>query len=135
VWSGATLAADDLAGSALVAVATRPSLEVVSVNLTAEGFMIDLRYRVTTPESARAMLDQKVHPTLVREATGERFTVPSAPKLGTLRQTTRGGKQAVDLDSTYFMLFSNQFRRLQVGDRVTLIAGDAVVEHLVVGQR
>lgn len=130
---GATAAAALPAGAATSAPALdAQSIDVLSVSLSAEGFLIDLRYRAKGIEQAQAILNQDVHPTLINETTGERYTVPRAPKVGTLRQTTRGKQQALHPGATYFMLFANARRRLQAGDKVTLDAGDLVVKHLVV---
>lgn len=125
------------AEAATISSATTPQtleslgVEVVAVNLSASDFMIDLRYRVKNIDRAQALLDRKVQPVLINEVTGDRFYVPNTPKLGALRQTQRT-KQAVQLDRVYFMLFANPDRKLKVGEKVTLYAGDSVLHDLVV---
>jgi len=106
-------------------------VELVGVSLSAADFLIDLRYRVKDTTRAQALLDRKVHPVLVNESTGDRYYVPSAPKVGTLRQTA-GGKQVVQMDRVYFMLFANPDRKLKAGEKVTLYAGDSIVRDIVV---
>lgn len=106
-------------------------VELVGVSLSAADFLIDLRYRVKNPALAQALLDRKVQPVLVNESTGDRFYVPSAPKVGALRQTS-GNKQLVQIDRVYFMLFANPDRKLKAGEKVTLYAGDSIVRDIVI---
>ena len=106
-------------------------VELVGVSLSEADFLIDLRYRVKNPALAQALLDRKVQPVLVNESTGDRFYVPSAPKVGALRQTS-GNKQLVQIDRVYFMLFANPDRKLKAGEKVTLYAGDSIVRDIVI---
>lgn len=106
-------------------------IEFVGLQLTAESFMIDLRYRVKDPAKAAVLVDQKIRPVLVNESTGDRYYVPQAPKIGPLRQTATP-RHPVQAGKVYFMLFANPDRKLQVGEKVTLYAGDAVLKGLVV---
>lgn len=106
-------------------------IQFVGLQLTAESFMIDLRYRVTDPAKSAVLVDQKIRPVLVNESTGDRYYVPQAPKIGSLRQTATP-RHPVQTGKVYFMLFANPDRRLQVGEKVTLYAGDAVLKGLVV---
>lgn len=92
------------------------------VRLTANGYVIDLRYRVLDPVKAQPLLDRKVRPVLVDEATGNRFYVPVPPTVGALRQVSRN--KVIHTDRDYFMLFANPDRKLQAGSRVTLYVGD-----------
>jgi hypothetical protein len=107
-------------------------IEVVGVSLSAEGFLVDLRYRAKSADDANAMLNQEVRPMLVNQATGDRFIVPKAPKIGSMRQTTRGKQQALHPNAVYFMLFANDQRRLKVGDKVSLVAGETTIKDLIV---
>lgn len=137
--SGA-IAADTVAVAAPVAAAAAPArartledlgIEFVGLQLTAESFMIDLRYRVKDPAKSAVLVDQKIRPVLVNESTGDRYYVPQAPKIGPLRQTATP-RHPVQTGKVYFMLFANPDRKLQVGEKVTLYAGDAVLKGLVV---
>jgi hypothetical protein len=123
------------ATGAAVKGATRPleglGVELMAVRLTASDFMIDLRYRVKDVGRAQALLEQKVRPVLVNVATGDRYYVPQAPKVGSLKQSATA-KQPAIVDRIYFMLFANPDRRLKAGEKVTLYAGDSVVEDIVV---
>ena len=106
-------------------------VELVGVRLSGADFLIDLRYRVKDVAKAQALLERKIQPVLVNEATGDRFYVPQVPKVGSLRQSATA-KQPAQLDKVYFMLFANPDRKLRAGEKVTLHAGDSMVKGLVV---
>lgn len=103
----------------------------MTVRLAASEFLIDLRYRVRDVSRAQPLLERKLHPVLVNEATGDRYYIPQAPKLGALRQSATS-RQPAQVDKVYFMLFANPDRRLRSGDKVTLYAGDSIVKDLLV---
>jgi hypothetical protein len=106
----------------------RWGVRVLSVRRSAGGYLLDLRYRVVDPEKSSALLDRSLRPRLIANKTGATLDVPSAPKIGSLRQSTREPKK----DRTYFALFANPARLVQAGDEVTLVIGDLHVPHLVV---
>ncbi len=97
-------------------------VEVQGARLSASGYVIDLRYRVLDGDKAKPLLDRKVMPVLVDEATGDRFYVPQPPVVGALRQTARNN--AVAVGKTYFMIFANPNQRLKAGSKVTLYIGE-----------
>jgi hypothetical protein len=105
-------------------------IRLSALRLTAAGYMVDVRYRVTDPARARRFVDRKSRELfLVDEASGMRLAVPNTPKLGTLRQRPKGELRT---DRDYFVMFANPGRHLQRGDRVTLVAGDMRIAHLAV---
>lgn len=106
-------------------------VELVGVRLSASDFFIDLRYRVKDIAKAQSLLERKLQPVLVNEATGDRYYIPQVPKIGSLRQSATA-KQPAQLDRVYFMLFANPDRKLRSGEKVTLYAGDSVVKGLLV---
>lgn len=106
-------------------------IELLGIKLTADNFMIDLRYRITDATKSRSLIDRNVRPVLVDEASGYRFYVPNTPKVGPLRQVATNSRP-VQVGKVYFMLFANPDRRLKVGQKVTLHAGDAVLKDLEV---
>lgn len=106
-------------------------VELVGVRLSGADFLIDLRYRIKDVSKAQPVVDRKVNPVLVNEATGDRYYVPQSPKIGQLRQTATS-KQPAELGKVYFMLFANPDRRLKSGETVTLYVGDTVVKGIVV---
>ena len=136
-WVSGALAVGDITpsdGASSAPMATPLSalgVELVGIRLSGADFLIDVRYRVKDVAKAQALMERKVHPVLVNEATGDRYYVPQAPKLGQLRQSATA-KQPVQLDKVYFMLFANPDRKLRSGEKVTLHAGESTVRGLLV---
>lgn len=104
-------------------------VKVEGVHLSAAGYMIDIRYRLIDPAKAAPLLDRKINPYLLDEATGARLGVPEAPKVGQLRPTSRS---KVIPGRNYYILFANPGRYLKAGSKVTLVAGDARIGNLVI---
>jgi len=104
-------------------------IEVEGIRLSAAGYMLDFRYRVLDPVKAAPLLDRKIQIYLLDEASGARLAVPSAPKVGSLRTTSRS---KIIPGRNYYILFANPGRYLQAGSKVTLVAGDAEINHLTV---
>ena len=74
------------------------------------------------------MFDQMIQPYIIQESTGYKYTVPSNAKVGFLRQKPRH----VENDRVYFMMMANPARKIQPGEKVTLVVGDFNVEGLTV---
>lgn len=106
-------------------------IDLMMVRLDASDFLIDVRYRVKDIAKAQALLERKVSPVLVNEATGDRYYIPQTPKVGQLRQSATA-KQPAIVGRVYFMLFANPDRRLKAGEKVTLYAGESVIKDIVV---
>ena len=96
--------------------------------LSSAGYMLDLRYRVMDPEKAAPLMDKKVKPYLIVEATGAKLEIPITPKVGTLRQVPRNDNVAKERD--YFIMFTNAGHRLHSGDKVNLFIGETRIENL-----
>jgi hypothetical protein len=108
--------------------ARKLGIRITALRLTAAGYMVDVRYRITDPDRARTFLARQHEELfLVDEATGARLAVPAAPKLGALRQRP---KADVTGDREYFVFFANPGRQLRPGNKVTLVAGDVRIPHL-----
>jgi len=111
-----------------------PSLEekwgikILSIRQSANGYMLDFRYRVIDSGKASLLLSRKEKPYLIDQASGARFMVPSAPKVGPLRQT------AIKpiADRNYFTLFANPGKYVKPGSKVTVVIGEFRAENLVV---
>lgn len=104
-------------------------IRMQSLRRSAAGYILDFRYRITDPAKAVAMLDSKVRPYLLDEATGAQLGVPDTDKLGQLRTT---GRSKVKTDQNYFILFANPGRFIQAGSKMTLVMGDKRIGSLVV---
>lgn len=96
--------------------------------LSSAGYMLDLRYRVTDADKAAPLMDKKVKPYLIAEASGARLDIPDTPKIGRLRQLPRNNGVVKERD--YFIIFANPGHRLQTGDKVHLYVGETRIENL-----
>ncbi|MBI5557639.1 MAG: hypothetical protein HY885_08375 [Deltaproteobacteria bacterium] len=100
-----------------------------TLRLSAEGAMLDFRYRVTDPiKAVKITSDHKLKIYLEDQASGVKLAVPTTPKIGALRQTT-GEPQAGKI---YFCLFANSGSHVKAGSKVTVVMGDFRAENLVV---
>lgn len=115
-------------GFALVSSGSRDGMRVTALRLTAEGYMIDLRYQVVDAGKAAALLSPKVQPYLIEQASGARLLVPDTPKVGMLRQRVIDPKP----EKIYFMFFANPGRYIKSGDKVTLVLGDSRISDIAV---
>lgn len=114
--------------SQLAAYAREHGIAILALRRTADGYMLDFRYRVIDPQRSRAIFSHRDKPYLIHEATGARFAVPSSPKIGPLRQMPRNPEAG----RNYFMFFANPGKFVQVGDRVTVVIGTIRFEHIQV---
>lgn len=96
--------------------------------LSSAGYMLDLRYRVMDPGKAAPLMDKKIRPYLIVEATGARLEIPNTPKVGALRQLPRNN--IVEKERNYFIMFINAGHRLHSGDKVNLFIGETKIESL-----
>ncbi|HEY5604276.1 MAG TPA: hypothetical protein VIM41_14330 [Gammaproteobacteria bacterium] len=103
-------------------------VQVLGLRPTADGYMLDFRYRVLDAKKAAELVNRKVKPYLHVEKDGSTLMVPVTSKLGPLRQSAQYAKE----NRNYFMFFANPNKHVKSGDQVTLVIGDFKVEHLVV---
>lgn len=103
-------------------------IKVEALRWSADGFMLDFRYRVVDPDKARSLLTRSIKPYIIDEASGARFLIPSSPKVGPMRQTTL----RPEAGRSYWLLFANPARYIKPGNLVTVVIGDHRLEHLVV---
>jgi hypothetical protein len=103
-------------------------IQVVGVRPTAEGRMLNFRYKIIDAEKAASLISPKQKPYIIDQKTGYSFTVPSLPKVGALKQR---GKKAYQ-DRIYFILFANPGNSVQSGDKVSVVIGDFKAEDIVV---
>jgi hypothetical protein len=103
--------------------AARYGIHVDMIAVTAAGGLVELRYQVVDPDKAIPLVhDRDLSPALVNEQTGETLRMSSPPH--------HHGTE-LDLGGTYFFLMANTRSAMRSGDRVTLVVGDARLEHLV----
>jgi len=102
---------------------------VSNLRLSSAGYMLDFRYRVVDADKAALLMDAKIKPYMLVESSGARLDIPNTPKLGLLRQRPRNNA-VMKKDHEYFIMFSNLGRRLQSGDKVSVMVGETLIENL-----
>jgi hypothetical protein len=102
-------------------------IELVAMRSTAEGHMVDFRYKVLDAEKASPLFKRQIKPYLIHQESGKALAVPNTAKIGALRNsnTPQEGR-------TYWMFFGNHNRLVQKGDKVTVAIGDFRAADLVV---
>jgi len=126
----AAVTTNSIAGPAPQELAARWGIEVKALRLSANGNLIDFRYRVTDPEKAAIMGSAKIRPVLIDLDSGAQLHVPSMPKVGQLRSTT----QRLVAGKIYTALFANPTGAVKKGHKVTIVFGDCRAENLTVDE-
>ena len=103
--------------------AERSGVRITQVALTGGGGLVDLRYQVVDPDKAEALHDRRTPPALVEERSG--LLVNSL-----LMDHAHEGPQKVGV--TYYLVFNNPGNWVRRGSMVTVLLGDAEVQHVVV---
>ena len=98
-------------------------VKIVYVAVTGDGGLIDLRFQVIDPEKANAIHDEDNPPTLVDEATG---LVVNSLLMGHAHSGLYTAGQ------TYYLIFENPGNIVQSGNQVSVLLGNAEVDHVVV---
>jgi hypothetical protein len=94
-------------------------IEVLGVHQSSAGYMLQFRYRVLDPKTAKPLFDRKTKPYLVDAATGAKVVVPSPEKVGQLRNVNMP-----EAGRIYWMLFANPAKMIQKGSAVNVHIGD-----------
>ncbi len=105
-------------------------IEIISLNLTAAGYMIDFRFKVLDVEKSRIFFDSRIQPYLHVEKSNAKLPVPMAAKVGAFRPTNRG--KNIKPDKIYYMVFGNPDSHVKSGEKVTMVIGDFKAEHMTV---
>lgn len=103
-------------------------VKILALRPTANGYMLDFRYRVTNAAKATPIMDRNIKPYLVVEKDASKLFVPVTNKLGALRNTSKFVKE----NRNYFMFFANPGKHVNSGDAVTIVIGDFKAEHVMV---
>ena len=104
-------------------------VKVESLRTSANGHLLDFRYRIKDPDKAVPLVDRRNKPYLIDQASGKVLAVPNTAKVGPLRSSVRHGKPKED--RVYFVLFGNP-GLVKPGDQVTVVIGDFRAENLTV---
>ncbi|MET0065252.1 MAG: hypothetical protein ABW076_02805 [Candidatus Thiodiazotropha sp.] len=111
-------------------IADRWGIELVSLRLTAAGYMIDFRFRVLDVDKSRVFFSSEVKPQLLVEKSNAKLPVPMAAKVGAFRTTDRG--RNIKPNKTYYIVFANPDAHVKSGETVTMMVGEFKEAHLVV---
>lgn len=101
----------------------RSGVTVTRVAITGDGGLLDLRYRVIDPARANALHDQATPPAVIDEQSG--LVVHQL-----FMDHSHSGPYQVGI--TYYLVFNNPSNWVHRGSKVTVLLGDAQLEHLVV---
>jgi hypothetical protein len=105
-------------------------VKLLSLRLSAAGYMMDFRFRVLDANKALPLFDHRNKPYVVVERSNAKLPVPMAAKVGAFRPTNRG--KNIKADKNYYMMFANPDRHVKAGEKVKLVIGDFKVKHLTV---
>jgi len=103
--------------------AERSGVRLIRVAVTGAGGLLDLRYQVVDPSKAVAVHEAQTPPAIIDERTG---LVLNRLLMGHAHQGQL--KAAV----SYYLVFENTGNWVRRGSEVTVLLGDAQVEHVVV---
>ncbi len=102
--------------------AARYGIDIDLLAITAAGGLVELRYQVVDPDKAAPLVhDPDLSPALVSEETGRTLVMSTPPH--------HHGTE-LQLGGTYFFLMANAETALHKGDEVTVVIGDARLEHI-----
>ena len=101
----------------------KSGVKLVYVAITGGGGLIDLRFQVIDPDKASAVHEEETPPTIVDETTG---LVVSELLMGHAHTAPFTAGQ------TYYLIFENPGNIVQSGDKVSVLLGNAEVDHVIV---
>jgi hypothetical protein len=102
---------------------TRSGVKITQVAVTGGGGLVDLRYQVVDPTTAAGLHDPAKPPAIVDETSG--LVVHDLLMSHAHTGTYRAGV-------TYYYVFVDPVNWVHRGAKVTVLLGDAQVEHVVV---
>ena len=108
-----------LSDSKKKALSDKGGIELVAMRSTAEGHMVDFRYKVLDAEKAAPLFKRQTKPYLIHQESGKALAVPNTAKIGSLRNSNTPQEGRI-----YWMFFGNHHRLVQKGDKVTVAIGD-----------
>ena len=114
-WQRPVVTADDLA--------QQSGVKITQVAVTGDGGLVDLRFKVVDPERANALHDPATPPAVVDEESGL-----VVHELFMNHSHTGPYKPGV----TYYLVFDNPGNWVHHGSRVSVMLGNAQVEHVLV---
>jgi hypothetical protein len=101
-------------------------IRIERIKLAANGLMLDLRYRITDLEQARALLKRNTPITLIDQVSGTVLAVPNMANVGMLRNLPTSN----DTSKLLWMFFNNPGGVIKPGSRVTLAIGAVTIKDI-----
>lgn len=102
-------------------------IEILYVQQTAAGYMLEFRYKVLDAEKAAALFERQTKPVLRHPDSGAVLIVPTPAKTGALRNSNPPHE-----GTTYWMFFANPGKLIEPGDVVDIEIGEFLAEGIVV---
>jgi hypothetical protein len=104
--------------------AQRSGVKITQVAVTGNGGLVDLRFQVIDPDLANALHEAGTPPAVVDEQSG---LVVHDLFMG------HSHSDSFKAGVTYYLVFENPGNLVRRGDKVTVLLGDAQVEHVRIG--
>lgn len=107
---------------AQAAIEDRWGIQITQVAATADGGLVDLRYRIVDPDKAIFLFDEVGNvPSLVDEDSGVEIALTTLPH-----------RHDLEFGQTYFVIYRNVAGAIEPGNLVTVRVGDLSIRHFKV---
>lgn len=103
-------------------------IEPVHLRITAEGYMMEFRYKVLDEHKALILADRKYFPSMLSMKSKARFSVPYGSTVGYLKSNRKFLKKG----KNYIAMFSNENRHMLPGDKVKIVVNGQVTPELAI---
>ena len=103
-------------------------IQPVHLRITAEGYMMEFRYKVLDEEKALILSDRKFFPSLLSMKSQAKFSVPYGSTVGYLKSNRKFLKKG----KNYIAMFSNENRHMLPGDQVRIQVKDQLTPVLTI---
>ena len=101
-------------------------IEPIHARVTANGFMIEFRYKVVDPEKATILSDRKRFPYMLSMKSRAKLSVPYFPTVGFIKSN----RKFLHPGKNYTAMFSNEGTHMLRGDQVRIQVRDQVSQVL-----
>lgn len=97
-------------------------VEPVHARVTANGYMIEFRYKIVDPEKALILSDRKDFPYMISLKSRAKLSVPYFPTVGYVKSN----RSFLHKGRNYSALFSNENKHMKRGDKVKIQVKDQI---------
>ena len=102
-------------------------IQPVHLRITADGYMIEFRYKILDIDKALILSDRKDFPYLLSMKSRAKLSVPYGATVGFLKSNRRFIKQG----KNYIAMFSNEGKHMLKGDKVKIQIKNQISTELV----